>query len=159
MGSRIGLIFKAKGMPSAAKQLRVLLDSGVQEGDIWEDTAKRSTLDNWLLSGRVLSEGDTLVVVTLNALGDTGRKQHAVERKLEKMDISVEVAESDEPPSRPRGRPPVHAFSPEQEDLLRGLWKDQNVPRPTVLAQAERVMGKPVSVATMKRKFGPRGSK
>ena len=158
MGSRFGLIFKAKGMPSAAKQLRVLLDSGLQEGDIWEDTAKRSSLENWFLSGRVLAEGDALVVVTLNALGDTGRKQQAVQRKLEKMGVSVEVAESDEPASRPRGRPPVHAFTPEQEDLLRGLWKDQNVPRPTVLAQAARLMGKPVSVATMKRKFGPRGS-
>lgn len=154
MGRRIGLIYKARGMPSAAKQLRALVDSGVAEGDAWEDDAKRHLLKNWLLSGRIAREGDTLVVATLNALGDTTRKQNAARKKLEREGVTVEVSETDEGPKRSRGRPAEHNLTAEQQKTICGLWWDRNIPRQTVIEQAEQIAGKPISESTIKRICG-----
>lgn len=154
MGLRVGLIYKAKGMPSGPKQLAALVDAGVPEDAIWNDNASRSTLESWFLSGRAVSQGDTLVVTTLNALGDTARKQGAVERKLEAMGVALEVAATDEGPSRPRGRPPEHDLTPEQQKIICDLWYDRNVPRATVVAQAGRIAGKEISQSTIKRICG-----
>lgn len=164
MGERFGLIYKAKGMPSQAKQLAALETFGIGEGELWHDTADHSTLEQWFLSGRVCREGDTLVVATLNALGDTGRKQKAVRRKLEGMGITVEVAETDEGPKRERGRPPKYVLPDDLDAEFRLLWKNRNVLRPAFLAHVEkrlreRGIGPMPEISFFKRRYGARGRK
>lgn len=57
------------------------------------------------------------------------------------------------------GRPPKFKMAPEQEDMLRGLWKDpKRFPRDFVRDKAEEYAGQRVSDATLKRMFGSRGS-
>lgn len=160
MTSRIGLVIRTKGAPSMKAQKDALLEIGVAEDDIWEDKAGHMTLRDWLLTGKALREGDTLVVAAPHALGETTRKQNANEKRLAGMGVTVEHAETGEGPQRPRGRPPVHTFTDDQKRTLRKYWKQpEKYTRPYVRDLAQEFSGRPVSDGTLKRMFGPRGSK
>lgn len=56
-----------------------------------------------------------------------------------------------------RGRPPKFELTAEQDILLRGAWKDKNIPRPVFRALAKETIGMEVSDSTWKRRYGPRG--
>lgn len=87
--------------------------------DISRDRPERS--DMFKLGG--LREGDTLLLLSLRDLGGSPPADTRWKAEVEKMGVTIEIAQLDKPPAR-MGRPKVYKPTPDQFRRHRAIWLD-----------------------------------
>ena len=140
-------------MPKLSAQRAAVIEAGVDDADVWEDDEGRKKRDEWILTGRAIEEGDTLVVPLLAALS-AAKERRTVMRKIERLGVHVEDMKADVVKVKRTGRPAKFQPSAEDKAAICALWQDKNVPRANVLAEAERRVGEEVHISIIKRWCG-----
>lgn len=140
-------------MPKLAAQRTAVIEAGVDEADVWEDDESRKKRDEWILTGRAVEEGDTLVVPLLAALS-TAKERRTIMRKVARLGVQVEDLKADVVKVKRTGRPAKFQPTTEDKAAICALWQDKNVPRANVLAEAERRLGGEVHISIIKRWCG-----
>lgn len=123
---------------------------------LYLDTAFTDREERTSMLSQGVRPGDTIVLLAHGDLG-AGAGLRAIRRRLEGMDVTVELVTGEAAGKRSPGRPSQFEPTPEQDKQIRDLWYADGVyTMKHVLQRAGDIYGKPVTRYQLDNRYGPR---